>query len=176
MIAYKDAERKGQYHDNLVKADLHCFSVLHFKLRSLDYAEKILYRLQCGQKDWREEGMPLRMIQILKRAKKECIDAIRESTGMLIDMPTTGGNTNNGPLAERFFSPVNRSNICSLINNTEDRENFDTFMSLTNVILTVTQAITDKLVRTKALKDLGIELMVHMKTAFLDHLAVDPGS
>ena len=168
-IAYTDVERKGQCHENLIKADLHCFSVLHFKLRSLDYAEKILYRLQCGQKDWREEGIPLSMMRILKRAKQQCIDAIRESTGMLIDMPTSGGNTNNGPLAERFFSAENRFKISSLINNSKDRENFDIFLSLTNVILTVTQAITDKLVRVNALRDLGIELMLHIKNSFLDH-------
>ena len=72
-IAYNDAERKGQCHPNLVQADLHCFSVLHFKLSCLDYAQKILYRLQCGQKDWREEGMPLRMMPIHNRARLQCI-------------------------------------------------------------------------------------------------------
>ena len=170
-IAYTSKERKGQCHENLVKADLHCFSILHFKLRSLDFAQKILYRLQCGQKDWREEGVTLAVMGILKRAKKECIEALRETTTMLIDTPTHGGgNTNNGPLADSFFSAENRRKISSLINNTEDRENFETFMSLTNVMLTVTQSITDKRVRIQALKDLGIELMLHLKNSFLDHL------
>ena len=95
-ILYKSLERQGQCHENIVKADLHCFSILHFKLRSLDFAQKILYRLFCGQKDWRDESMslPLYMLRILKNAKKECIDAIKERTGMLIDSPggSCGGN------------------------------------------------------------------------------------
>lgn len=170
-IAWASKERKGQCHENLVKADLHCFSVLHFKLRSLDFAQKILYRLHCGQKDWREEGLTLSSMRILKRAKEDCIQTLRETTHMLIDMPTgSGGNTNNGPLADRFFSIENRKAISALILNTEDRENFEKFMSMTNVMLTVTQSMSDKRVNIQALKDLGIELMLHLKTAFLDHL------
>ena len=44
-ISYSSNARQGQCHENLAKADLHCFSVLHFKLRSLDFAQKILYHL-----------------------------------------------------------------------------------------------------------------------------------
>ena len=117
-----------------------------------------------------EEGLNLHMMRILKNAKQECLDEIRESTGMLIDMPTNGENTNNGPLATRFFSKENRIKICCLIHNSSDRENFEIFLSLTNIILNVTQSITNKRVRIQALKDLRIELMLHVKTAFLDHL------
>ena len=42
-IVYTSSERQGQCHENIVQADLNCFSVLHFKLRSLDFAQKILY-------------------------------------------------------------------------------------------------------------------------------------
>ena len=128
-IAYSSDERQGQCHENLVRADLHCFSVLHFKLRSLDFAQKILYRLQGGVKFWSEQAN-LHSLRLITRAKKECIEVIRVSTGMLMDSPTTsGGNTNNGPLADRFFSAANCSHICDLILNTEDRENFVTFVT-----------------------------------------------
>lgn len=167
-IAYTSVERQGQCHENLVKADLHCFSVLHFKLRSLDFAQKILYRLQGGVKVWSEQAH-LHALRFITRAKKECIEAIRASTGILMDSPCgSGGNTNNGPLADRFFSGKNRSHICNLILNTEDRENFATFMSLTNVILTVVQSTNNRLVCVDKLKELGIELMLHLKNNFLD--------
>ena len=78
-------------------------------------------------------------MQILKKGKENCIQTLRETTHMLIDMPTrSGGNTNNGPLADRLFR-------------------IEKFTSLTNVMLTVTQWMSD-------------ELMLHLKTAFLDHL------
>ena len=40
----------------------------------------------------------------LASAKQKCIDHIRLSTGLLIDTPTgIAGNTNSGPMADRFF-------------------------------------------------------------------------
>ena len=92
-IIYSSSERKGQCYQNIVQADLHCFSILHFKLRSLDFAQKILYRLHCGQKDWRNKGLNQYMTRILSNLKKECIDQIRHSTGMLIDSPCGTGGT-----------------------------------------------------------------------------------
>ena len=80
----------------------------------------------------------------------------------------SGGNTNTGPLADRFFSPVNRSAICALILNDEGRENYSTFLSLTNIILTVTQSVNTKKIRIDAVKSLGMELMLHMKDAFIN--------
>ena len=140
----KSQDRQGQCHENLVKADLFCFSVLHFKLRSLDFAQKILYHLVGGQKIWSEEDN-LYVLRFILLAKKQCINAIREMTGILMDSPSpSGGNTNTGPLADRFFSQKNRKAICSLIENTEDRQNFETFLSLTNVFLTVTQSVDPK--------------------------------
>ena len=55
-ISYSSSERQGQCHENLIKADLHCFSVLHMKLRSLDFIQKIYYHLVAGRKDWKETG------------------------------------------------------------------------------------------------------------------------
>ena len=88
---------------------------------------------------------------------------------MLIDSPCgSGGNTNNRPLYDRFFSPENRHHVCSLIRNRTDRENFETFMQNTNIFLNITQSVKDKRVRVEALKTLGIEMMLHLRTAFLD--------
>ena len=80
-IGYSSSERQGQCHKNIVKADLHCFSVLHFKLQSLDFAQKILYHLVAWQKTWTEAGNLFRFIEA---AKQQCIDHIRVITGMLI--------------------------------------------------------------------------------------------
>ena len=82
-IVCTSQERQGQCQDNIVKADLHCFSVLHFKLRSLDFAQKVLYWLVCGQKDWKEDGITLYMMRIFNNAKKECFNVIQQSTGSL---------------------------------------------------------------------------------------------
>ena len=167
-IAYSSHERQGQCHENIAKTDLHCFSVLHFKLRALDFAQKILYHLVAGVKVWSETAN-LHDMSFLDRAKKDCIAKVREKTSILMDSPCgSGGNTNTGPLADRFFNPINRSAICSLILNKEDREMYSTFMSLTNIMLAVTQAVNEKVVRIDDVKDLGIELMLHCKTAFVN--------
>ena len=81
----------------------------------------------------------------------------------------SGGNTNTGPLADRFFSPKNRDAISELILNQEDRQNYKEFLSMTNVILTITQSVNpSKKVKIEDFKRLGIELMLHLRTNFLD--------
>ena len=55
----------------------------------------------------------------------------------------------------------------ALILNEEDRENYSMFLSLTNT-LTVTQSVNTEKVRIDAVKSLGIELMLHMKNAFIN--------
>ena len=55
-ITYKSTERQGQCHEPIVKSSLFCFSVLHFKLRTLDFVQKILYHLVAGVKTWSEGG------------------------------------------------------------------------------------------------------------------------
>ena len=89
---------------------------------------------------------------------------------MLIDSPSTnGGNTNCGPLADRFFSIRHREEICSLILNSEDRENYKLFLSLTNIVLSVVQSVdSQKCVRVEKFKEFCIKLMLHMRTAFLN--------
>ena len=141
--------------ENILKTDLFCFSVLHFKLQSLDFAQKILYHLVGGQKTW-SETVNLRVQSFILRAKKECIDAIREKTGMLMYSPCGSGGQYQ--LAGRFFSRQNRSEICSLILNSEDRKNFETFLSLANIVLTVSQSVdAKKRVRIDAVKAMCIE-------------------
>lgn len=108
----------------LPKLTLHYFSVLHFKLRSLDFAQKILDHLVAGVKVWSDTSN-LHDIRFLGRAMKECIDKIRGKTGILMDLSCGSGcSTNTRPLGDRFFSPINRSDIYSLIRNEGDKELF----------------------------------------------------
>ena len=73
---------------------------------------------------------------------------------------------NNGSMAERFLSPNIRHNVCSIIKNTEARENFSILLRDVNIILTVTQDMRDN-VDTQKLKQLGIDIMSHLKSSFL---------
>ena len=38
-ISYNSKERQGQCHEGILQSDLFCFSVLHFKLRTLDFSK-----------------------------------------------------------------------------------------------------------------------------------------
>ena len=90
-------------------------------------------------------------------------------THQFTDTPTSqGGNTNNGEMAQRFLDPQNRELICSLINNSEDREIFEVLLRDLNIILRVTQSTRDN-IDTKKLKQLGIDIMSHIRSKFLDH-------
>ena len=163
-ISYTSVERYGQCHESIAKCNLHFFSILHFKLRSLDYAQKILYHLVAGQKVWSESGNYAS--KFIEKAKKKCREHIRETTGMLIDTPTgNGGNTNCGPLADKFFSMNNRKSICELILNKEDHNNYFTMLSMFYILLQVTQSVDNaKLANYEKVKSLGKKLMVHLKT------------
>ena len=167
-ICYSSVERQGQCHESLLKADLHCISVLHFKLRSLDFVLKILYHLVADHKSWFEGGSLTQ--SCLKRAKKECIDKVLESTGILLDSQCSGGgNTNSGPIADRYFEPANREVISSLILNRADKTAYTQLLSYFNQMLSVTLSVTDKIVNIKKVRQLGIDLMHHTKSAFLDN-------
>ena len=88
---------------------------------------------------------------------------------MLIDTPTSdGGNTNNGTMVERVLHPDNREKIYSLINNTSDRENFEILLRDMNIMLTVTQSLRED-VNTAKLRHLGIDIMLHIRSKFLNH-------
>ena len=62
---------------------------------------------------------------------------IHKETGILMDSPSNGGNTNCGPLASRFFNERNRSVICELIPDEEDKDNNAQLLGDINAFLTV---------------------------------------
>ena len=99
-ILYIDSERCGQVHKPLLTDDQHLYGILHQVLRTLDYMLKILYHLVSGQRIWSESNTFV--CARVEEAKKK----VRGKIGMLLDTPgTTGGNTNCGPLANRFSNP-----------------------------------------------------------------------
>ena len=106
-MAYSDPARKGQCHEPMVKKDLRYFACLHSKLRSLDFCLKLLYHIESGQTHtWSESNA--NVLQAVNLAKKEVREKISQQCGLVLDMPTSnGGNTNNGPTADRFFDVVN---------------------------------------------------------------------
>ena len=166
-MRYDDPARHGQCHKPMAKKQARFFAILHQKLRGLDHCLKLLYHLESGQTHTWSEVNP-RVKAALGLSKATVIEKIRSSTGMLLDSPTSsGGNTNNGPLASRFFSPENREAICAVINNSADRENFRVLLSKFNVLLSITQHVdSTKLVDPEKVKDLGYGLMIHHKQSF----------
>lgn len=87
---------------------------------------------------------------------------------MLIDTPISGGGTTNtGVMAERFFKPKIRDTICSLIKSEEDREHFKVLLRDLNILLTITQGNRSD-VDVQKLKQLGQDIMSHIRTKFLD--------
>ena len=102
-MAYSDPARKGQCHEPMVKKDLRYFACLHSKLRSLDFCLKLLYHIESGQTHtWSESNA--NVLQAVNLAKKEVREKISQQCGLVLDMPTSnGGNTNNGPTADRLL-------------------------------------------------------------------------
>ena len=166
-MAYSDPARKGQCHEPMVKKDLRYFACLHSKLRSLDFCLKLLYHIESGQTHtWSESNA--NVLQAVNLAKKEVREKISQQCGLVLDMPTSnGGNTNNGPTADRFFDVVNRESICSVILHQENRNNFSILLRLFNQILKVTQRCnSNMIVIPEKVTQLGKALMVHIKEAF----------
>ena len=174
-IAYSHPDRQGQCHESIIPTNLYGFSVLHFKLRTLDFVQNVLYHFVAGAKTWSESGP--HTPRFVAEAKKQCIDHIHTTTGMLIDTPTgNGGNTNCGPLADKFFSEAIcksghtvRHHITELILNEEDRQNYSLLISKLNIILHVTQSVDEgKTVNTQKFKQFGIDIMSDIRSNFLD--------
>ena len=158
--------RKGQCHQPLNDTQLIFFSLLHFKLRTLDFCLKILYHLVAGIKDWSESNAIMRFF---KAAKEECINHIAASTGLVFDKPTDqGGNTNCGPIATQFFSPSRRPVICSIIKNSEDRDNFSHLLMLLNAYITIVEKCDHELRDIEKVKAVGIKIMHHIRKSFLN--------
>ena len=69
----------------------------------MDHTIKIFQHIMSSQTHTWSESNPC-VKDALKLAKDEIIDHILNEIGMLIDSPTEkGGNTNSGPLMDRFF-------------------------------------------------------------------------
>ena len=163
-IGWGDAARLGQCHKPLVEVKF--FAILHWKLRSFDFILQVYYRLIAGVKLWGKSNK--RLLGFVTAAKQEAIDHLRTTTGMLIDTPTSGGgNTNNGVRAERFLQLENRKEICSLIPDSDDKQNFSILLRDVNIMLRITQGTREDVDTTKV-KQLGIDIMSHIRMSFLD--------
>ena len=111
-MLYSDPNRSRQCHEPMYVSDLKFFAILHQKLRTLDLCLKLLYHLVSGQTHTWSESSPNVKIAIAAAKKEDDIDHIRNKCGFLVDCPTKmGGNTNTGPIADRFFDPMNRKSI-----------------------------------------------------------------
>lgn len=163
QVEWKSSEREGQCERPLVSVNN--FSILHWKLRSFDFALNILYRLICGVYKWGKTGQ---MDKFISGAKQKAQDHIRQKLGLLIDVPTSGGgNTNNGSIATRYFDPKSRETVCELISNKRDRQNYEDFLRDLNVILTVCLGMRSG-VNIEKLRKLGTSIMMHIRTSFTD--------
>ena len=165
QIGWGSESIAGQCHAPLAAVKVH--DVLQWKLGSSDWLLQVYYRLIAGVKRWGVLHKPSQ--PFVKAAKQEAIYFLRERCGMLIDTPTSqGGNTNTVTLAERFLHPDNREVVCSLIHNTVDRENFSILLRDLNIMLRITQS-TREGVSSSRLKQLGVDLMSHVRSAFVNH-------
>lgn len=166
-MAYSDPERAGQCHEPLNKKTIQFYGILHQKLRSLDNMLKLLYHLVSGQTHTWSESNP-RVKDAVAAAKKQVITHIRKTCGFLVDSPTqVGGNSNTGPVSEKFFGAKHRAGICKKILNTSHRSFFSELLSFFNKILTITQQCDPtKIVSVEMVKQLGQDLMVHYKRSF----------
>ena len=164
-IAYNDPARAGQCHEPMVEGTLRFFAILHQKLRSLDWSLKILYHLVSNQTStWSVSNH--RVKSALEAARDKVIKEIRASSGLLLDTVTdSGGNTNTGPVADRFFGPKDRKNICSVIKNADHREYYEMFLHKMNIFIAVSQQV-GQIVDPIKVKELGYEIMCFVKDAF----------
>lgn len=159
---WNDEGRQGQCIRPLVAINF--YAILHWKLRSFDFALNILYRLVAGVHVWGKAGQN----DPLKAAKTNIQDNLRQKLGILVDVPTPGGGTtNSGPIAQRFFDPNSRETICELIPNIEDRQHYHVFLQNVNVMLSVCLGMKAG-VNTDKLRQLGIDIMSHIRTSFLN--------
>ena len=89
----------------------------------------------------------------IKQIKQKC-------NNLLVHSPTpNGGNTNNGPTAQRFFHQKNREAICSLISNPTDRENYCHLLKQINAMLYINQQCKC-VVDVQKVKELGVNFML----------------
>ena len=76
----------------------------------------------------------------IKATKKEKIDHTHKECNFLVDFPTSnGGNTNKGPVSERFFARENRASICAKISKASDRAAYSILLLHFDKMLSITQ-------------------------------------
>lgn len=88
--------------------------------------------------------------------------------GSLVDSPTsTGGSTNTGPVAIRFFSQQNCDALCSLIKNRVERNNYAIFLSQISVCLAVSESVDNKkIVNIEKFRQHCYDTMIHLALHF----------
>ena len=166
-ISQNNPLRAGQCHKPLLTQSGCLFAILHQALRSLDFVLKILYHLVAGHKVWSEADPTVKADVATSKAK--VISHIKATCGgLLVDSPTAvGGNTNTGPVSQRFFAWCNREAICSLIDDAADRENFNILLGQFNVSLSVAESVdVTKVVDVEKIKLHCHETMIHITLHF----------
>ena len=131
----------------------------------LDFCLKILYHIISGQ-TWSEADKNVK--PELLTAKTNTKAHIKTTCHFVIDTPTPGGgNTNCGPVADKFFSHLYRSKICDIISDIALRNAYFDMLTKFNQLLSITQNISiDKIAIPEKVQELGQSLMVHVKQSF----------
>ena len=89
-IAYTDPRRRDQCHRPLTTQLCRLFAILHQKLRTLDFALKILYQLVAELRVWSEVGQEPKAK--ITEAKIVVVNHIKLTCkGLLVDSPTSAG-------------------------------------------------------------------------------------
>ena len=110
-------------------------------------------------------------MQFVSSAKQEAITHIRKTTGMLIELipQLLKGGTPIQLKWQRGCHSDNRGAIYQLIKKVEDRENYEKLLQDLNIMFSVTQGIRGD-VNTDKLKQIGIDIMAYLRTAFLNNI------
>jgi len=102
---------------------LQSISPLHAGLRFFDFLLKIIYRLECSVFVWSEEqGVLGRCYQFLQAAKKKVRAAVKEGTGVAMDIPDStgkGGTSTSGNVVHTLLSK--QSNIDVLVSLVDEK-------------------------------------------------------
>ena len=105
----------------------------------------------------------------LKIGKEEKIRVVREKCGFRLDTTTQdGGNSNNGPIADRYFDP-NKSGS-HMFNNQKyswNRETFSILFAKYNIMLSLTQQVNSKkTVDPLKVKEVWYDFMIFLRQSF----------
>jgi hypothetical protein len=142
--------------------------VTHTKMRLLEWALHLMYRLKSGVHRW---GRGLRLSDHQKRrfeAGKEAVKTgIWERLHLRVDRPDPygrGGNTNKGPTADTFFSEASRDHLCSLFND-EDGPDMQELLQRLSVILRVVSS-SSRTIDSVAFEEYCRSTYLHILTSY----------